>query len=241
MTTELGRQQHVHWQSVYDANPHMYGDEASAPARHAAELFAADNASTVLEIGAGHGRDSLHFARSGFHVRCTDFSERALAQLRGRAERDGVADQVDAMMHDVRTPLPLPDESVDAVFAHMLACMALSTRDIHDLFAEVRRVLRPAGRFVYTVRHTGDAHYGTGIDHGDDIFENGGFAVHFFGRELVDSLARGWKLADVHPFEEGGLPRKLWRVDQVKVSGSSAGAEVAEQGMAARAAATTDP
>lgn len=33
---------------------------------------------------------------------------------------------------------------------------------------------------------------------------------------LLDSLARGWNLNDVHPFEEGDLPRKLWCVDQVK-------------------------
>ena len=26
-------------------------------------------------------------------------------------------------------------------------------------------------------RHTGDAHYGAGTTHGDDIFEPGGFAV----------------------------------------------------------------
>lgn len=88
-------------------------------------------------------------------------------------------------MHDVREPLPLPDASVDAVFAHMLLCMALSTKEIHTLMNEIRRVLRPGGTFVYTVRHTGDAHYGTGTTHGDDIYEHGGFAVHFFDRDLM--------------------------------------------------------
>ncbi|MFB7225620.1 zinc ribbon domain-containing protein [Streptomyces sp. NPDC056227] len=55
--------------------------------------------------------------------------------------------------------------------------MALSTKEIHALVGEVRRVLRPGGVFVYTVRHTGDAHYGAGTGHGDDIWERGGFAV----------------------------------------------------------------
>ncbi|MFE2432017.1 hypothetical protein ACFXJ5_35505 [Streptomyces sp. NPDC059373] len=67
--------------------------------------------------------------------------------------------------------------------------------------------------FVYTVRHTGDAHYGARIAR-DDIFEHGGFAVHFFPRDLVDALADDWDLAEVHPFEEGELPRRLWRVTQ---------------------------
>jgi hypothetical protein len=74
--------------------------------------------------------------------------------------------------------------------------------------------LRPGGLFIYTVRHTGDAHYGQGIAHGDDIYEHGGFAVHFFSRTLVDDLAAGWTLQEVHPFDEGDLPRRLWRVTQ---------------------------
>ncbi len=117
-------------------------------------------------------------------------------------------------VHDVRDPLPLSDASVDAVFAHMLLCMALSTKEIRALVSEVCRVLRPGGAFVYTVRHTGDSHYGTGTAHGDDICEHGGFAVHFFDRALVDTLADGWTLNEVHAFEEGELPRRLWRVTQ---------------------------
>lgn len=34
-------------------------------------------------------------------------------------------------------------------------------------------------------------------------YEHGGFAVHFFPRHLVDRLADGWILDEVHPFEEG--------------------------------------
>ncbi|MFD4507101.1 methyltransferase domain-containing protein [Streptomyces sp. NPDC058457] len=108
----------------------------------------------------------------------------------------GVAELVTTVVHDVRDPLPLADACVDAVFAHMLLCMALSTEEIHALVGEVRRVLRPGGVLVYTVRHTDDAHYGAGIAHGDDIFEHDGFAVHFFPRRLVDALADGWNLAE---------------------------------------------
>jgi len=102
------------------------------------------------------------------------------------------------------------------VFAHMALCMALSTNEIHAVVDDVRRVLRPGGTFVYTVRHTGDAHYGAGTDRGDDIYEHGGFAVHFFSRALVDALAQGWILDDVHEFVEGDLPRRLWRITMRK-------------------------
>ncbi|MFG2331774.1 class I SAM-dependent methyltransferase [Streptomyces sp. NPDC048604] len=211
---ELADAQWAHWQSTYSAHPGMYGEAPSAPAVYAASVFRAAGARDVLELGAGHGRDALYFAREGFTVRATDFSPVGLEQLRAAAREQGVEERMTAVVHDVREPLPLPDGSVDAVFAHMLLCMALSTKEIHSLVSEISRVLRSGGTFVYTVRHTGDAHYGAGVSHGDDVYEHGGFAVHFFPRGLVDTLADGWNLNDVHAFEEGDLPRRLWRVTQ---------------------------
>lgn len=211
---ELSAAQRQHWQHTYDAHPGMYGMTPSAPAVHAAGVFVESGARTVLELGAGHGRDALFFAERGFSVHATDFSATGLAQLRAAATAHGLADRVRATEHDVRQSLPLPDVSIDAVFAHMLLCMALTTPEIHAVVEEVRRVLRPGGTFVYTVRHTGDAHYGAGTAHGDDIYSNGGFAVHFFPRRLVDALADGWRLREVNAFEEGDLPRRLWRVTQ---------------------------
>ncbi|MGK5691944.1 class I SAM-dependent methyltransferase [Streptomyces sp. URMC 128] len=211
---ELSEAQREHWQRTYDEHPGMYGEEPSEAAVHAAAVFRTTGAREVLELGAGHGRDALFFAREGFSVLATDFSPAGLGQLRRAAHAQDVSGRITTAWHDAREPLPLADASKDAVFAHMLLCMALSTREIRALVAEVRRVLRPGGVFVYTVRHTGDAHYGDGIGHGDDIWEHGGFAVHFFPRELVDDLADGWDLREVHAWEEGGLPRRLWRVTQ---------------------------
>jgi SAM-dependent methyltransferase len=212
----LAARQREHWQQTYREHPRMYGGEPSEPAVHAAAVFAAAGGRSVLELGAGHGRDTLFFAREGFTVRATDFSSTALEQLRVAAREQGLAGRVTAIEHDVRAPLPLPDACADGAFAHMLLCMALSTAEIRAAVAEVRRVLRPGGTFVYTVRHTGDAHYGSGTAHGDGIHEHGGFAVHFFTRELVGALADGWHLREVHAFEEGELPRRLWRVTQTR-------------------------
>ncbi|MFD4337849.1 class I SAM-dependent methyltransferase [Streptomyces anulatus] len=211
---DLAQAQWAHWQSTYTAHPGMYGEQPSEPAVHAAGGFRTAGARDVLELGAGHGRDALYFARQGFTVQATDFSATGLEQLQEAARAQEVDDRVTTAVHDVREALPLPDASVDAVFAHMLLCMALSTKEIHAAVGEIRRVLRPGGVFVYTVRHTGDAHYGAGTAHVDDIYEHGGFAVHFFDRALVDALADGWTLNEVHAFEEGGLPRRLWRVTQ---------------------------
>jgi SAM-dependent methyltransferase len=194
----------------------MYGSAPSAPAVYAVHVFKAAGAERVLELAAGQGRDALYFAGQGFRVLATDFSEVAVDQIRIAARADGLAERVSPIVHDLREPLPLGDDAVDAVFAHMALCMALSTKQIHTIVNGVRRVLGPGGTFVYTVRHTGDAHYGAGNPYGDEIFEHAGFAVHFFSRELVDALADGWILDDVYAIEEGDLPRRLWRVTMTK-------------------------
>lgn len=116
-------------------------------------------------------------------------------------------------------PLPFDDASFDACYSHMLYCMALGTPELERLSLEVCRVLKPGGLNVYTVRHTGDPQYGTGIARGEDMYEiSGGFIVHFFSRGKVEHLARGFEILSIDEFEEGTLPRKLFRVTLRKKS-----------------------
>ncbi|NYF60022.1 class I SAM-dependent methyltransferase [Micromonospora purpureochromogenes] len=201
-----------HWQSTFVANPEMYGTDPSASGVYAIDLFRREGLTDVLELGAGQGRDTLAFLRAGFNVTALDHASDALAELDQAAMASGHGTQLTTTAHDVRQTLPVPDTSVDAVYSHMLFNMALTTPEFDHLAAEVARVLRPGGLHVYTVRHTGDAHYGAGTPHGDDMYENGGFIVHFFNRALVDRLTLGCTLLDVTEFEEGGLPRRLWRI-----------------------------
>lgn len=208
--------QREHWQTTFQDNPQMYGSQPSEPGAYALDLFGRAQASDVLELGAGQGRDTQAFLAAGMTVTALDYALQGLDELRTTAEAAGTASRLTTVAHDVREPLPLPDDSVDGVFSHMMFNMALTTTELDALAAEVRRVLRPGGLHVYTVRHTGDAHYGAGIDHGDDMFENGGFIVHFFDRALVDRLANGFTLIDLTAFEEGALPRRLWQVTMRK-------------------------
>lgn len=207
----LDRQQ-GHWDRMFTAHRNMFGVEPSAPALAAATLFVDQGKLTLLELGAGQGRDTLFFAQQGLVVHALDYSQEAVEAIQARANRVGLAGVVTVSRHDVREPLPFADESFDACYSHMLLCMALTTPELERLAAEVRRVLRPGGLHVYTVRTTRDAHYGTGTDRGDDMYEVGGFIVHFFNRALVDRLAAGYELLELSEFEEGELPRHLWRV-----------------------------
>ena len=44
------------------------------------------------------------------------------------------------------------------------------------------------------------------------MYEVGGFIVHFFSREQVERLAKGFEIVEAEEFEEGELPKKLFRV-----------------------------
>lgn len=204
--------QRVHWDRTFTAASDMYGLAPSEAATAAVERFEEAGVHRVLELGAGQGRDTIPLAHEGFRVVATDYVAGALARIADRSLAEGVAPLVDAVQLDVRTPLPFRDAAFDACYSHMLFCMALTTADLDRLVAELRRVVRPGGLVVYTVRHTGDAHFGTGTPRGDGMFEHGGFVVHFFDRPLVERLSAGFDLVDVAALTEGDLPRRLWSV-----------------------------
>lgn len=204
--------QREHWEQTFVSKPTMFGAEASYPARIAARFLKTENKFKVLELGAGQGRDSLFFAREGFDVTVLDYSEAGLREIQQKAEQAGVSDRILTVSHDVRRPLPFEADSFDAVYSHMLYCMALTMVELIALSSEALRVLVPGGLHVFTVRTKEDAHYGTGIHRGEDMYEVGGFIVHFFDRAKVEAVSKGFEIAPLEEFEEGGLPRKLFLV-----------------------------
>jgi SAM-dependent methyltransferase len=205
-----------HWEKTYTANTEHFGAEPSEPARQAVQLFKAEGVTEILELGAGQGRDTFFFGSEGFRVHALDYSETGTEAIQRQAQALGLSHCIAVTTHDVRTPLPFPDASFDACYAHMLFCMAMTTAEIESLAGEVLRVLRPGGICIYTARRTDDAHYGTGIHRGEDMYEVGGFIVHFFSRAKVEQLAAQYVDIKISEFEEGALPRKLFFVAKRK-------------------------
>ncbi|MBI3798379.1 MAG: class I SAM-dependent methyltransferase [Deltaproteobacteria bacterium] len=212
--------QQQHWDTTFSHRSEMFGEAPSDAAQKTVALFKQERKTTLLELGSGQGRDTLFFARNGFHVTAVDYAQVAIDALAAKAQAVGVAQLVTALRHDIRAPLPFPAYSFDGCYSHMLYCMALTTNELEQLSQEVWRVLRPGGLNIYTVRHTQDPDYGTGIHRGEDMYEVNGFIVHFFSREKVVQLARGYEIISINEFEEGKLPRKLFRVTLRKKGGS---------------------
>ena len=197
------------WEAALATRPDMFGHEPSHAAHVAAEQFRNEGRKTILELGAGQGRDTLFLARSGFTVTALDYSGSGSEIIRREAQALGIDGALTTLQHDVRERLPFPTDTFDGCYSHMLYCMALTRAQLEVLAAEILRVLRPNGLNVFTVRNISDPHYRQGAHHGENLYELDGFIVHFFTREMVDHLARGYLMVSSEEFEEGGLPRRL--------------------------------
>jgi ubiquinone/menaquinone biosynthesis C-methylase UbiE len=106
-----------------------------------AELFA-DLPSTVVEIGAGTGAN-LRYFRAGTTVIAVEPSAAMHVPLEQRAEQHGIELRIEQSSAE---RLPFADASVDAVVSTLVLC---SVGDSHRAVAEIHRVLRPGGRFLF--------------------------------------------------------------------------------------------
>jgi ubiquinone/menaquinone biosynthesis C-methylase UbiE len=204
--------QNSNWETTLTTYKDMFGESPSESAIEAVKIFKNEEKKIILELGGGQGRDTIYFAQNGFKVYVLDYTNSGITEIKNKANDLGLSDSIIAIQHDVRNPLPFNDEFFEGCYSHMLYCMALSTDELGFLSKEIRRVLKKTGINIYTARNTKDSHFGSGIHRGENMYEVGGFIVHFFNKEMIDNLAEGYKILDITEFEEGELPRKLYRV-----------------------------
>ena len=217
MDKEILNQQSQHWESNFSNKPEMFGLEPSTPAKKALKLFKNNKANKIVELGAGLGRDSIYFAKNSIHVEALDYSPSAIKVINEKAEKQNLSNYISTKIFDIRKKIPFKDNSVDACFSHMLYCMALTNIELESLNNEICRVLKPNGINIYTVRHTNDGDYRKGIHRGEDLYENDGFIIHFFSKDKVNSLLKGFQNLEIENFEEGNFPRKLFIVYNKKI------------------------
>ena len=195
----------------------MFGLEASEPAKKSLKIFQENSSKLIVELGAGLGRDSIFFAKNKISVNSLDYSKIGI-NIINKKILDNNLQNITAKVFDIRKKLPFQDNSIDACFSHMLYCMALTSDELSYLNNEIKRILKPDGFNIYTVRNEYDGDYKNGIPRGEDMFEIDGFIVHFFTKEKVYSLMDGFKNILLENFEEGSFPRKLYFVVNKKIN-----------------------
>lgn len=138
--------------------------------------------STVLEIGCGAGQCGRWLVTQGARVVGLELSGRQLNHSRRLDRRTGVA--LDVVQADA-TRLPFADASFDLVCSSYGALPFLA--DAPAVLRGIQRVLRPGGRFVFSVSHPMRWSFL------DDPGEGGLVAVHsyFDRRAYVEEDDRG--------------------------------------------------
>ncbi|MGM7700661.1 class I SAM-dependent methyltransferase [Pseudalkalibacillus sp. Hm43] len=96
---------------------------------------------TLLEVGAGPGRDSLFFQQQGLKTLSTDLSPESVRICREKGL------DAEVMSFD---NLEIPDEKFDAVWA--LNCLLhIPKSDLPSVLKEIKRVMKPGGLFYMGV------------------------------------------------------------------------------------------
>lgn len=143
------------------------------PVEVAAAVIRATGARAILEVGCGTGAfaERMTEENPGATVIATDQSERFVELTAGRG--------VDARLADVQD-LPFADDSFDLVAAMW---MLYHVPDLDRGLAEIRRVLRPDGRFLAVTN---------GVEHVADLRRDAGGApaVTAFSSENGEAVLR---------------------------------------------------
>ena len=217
MDKKVLNDQTQHWENNFSSKPEMFGLDPSISAKNALKFFQKNNINNIVEFGAGLGRDTLFFAKNFIHVNAIDYSPSGIKVIKEKAKNQNLSKFISTQIFDVRKKLPFKDNSVEACFSHMLYCMALTSVEIQFLNNEICRILKPRGLNIYTVRNSTDGDYKKGIHRGEDLYENDGFIIHFFSKEKVNNLLKGFQNLKIENFEEGNFPRKLFFVCNKKI------------------------
>ena len=101
------------WNKVYKSDNTFFGEEPSNFALLCLHNMKTSNVGKVLEIGAGHGRDTILFASNG-RVEALDYSAIAVEILDNITKEKRLP--IKSQFFDVKRPLPFSDGYFDAVY-----------------------------------------------------------------------------------------------------------------------------
>jgi SAM-dependent methyltransferase len=170
---------------------------------------------TILELGCGTGNDAARLAGEGYSVTATDLSDDAIGQARAK-----FGSQARFLLADMTQRLPFPSGDFDAVMSNVALHM-FPDGVTRALFAEVGRLIRPGGLFLFHVNALEDRplrarNLPARELEPDYVVEESGQTMHFFSADYLRELLAGWRDLELtaipvaHP-QTGEPYKRVWR------------------------------
>ncbi|MDP2586464.1 MAG: class I SAM-dependent methyltransferase [Candidatus Komeilibacteria bacterium] len=109
-------------------------------------LYRLPKSSVILEVGSGSGYDLFSVLEQGYNLIASDISPASVGFIKKQVDVrfSLLADKIIYLVADGQN-LPLPDNSVDAVF--LVACLH-HFENQHSALTEIARVLKPGGQII---------------------------------------------------------------------------------------------
>jgi SAM-dependent methyltransferase len=170
---------------------------------------------TILELGCGTGNDAARLAGEGYLVTAIDVSGEAIGQAKAK-----FGSMARFMVADMTQRLPFPGRGFDAVISNVAMHM-FPNGVTRALFAEVGRLVRTGGLFVFHVNALEDRPLRARCLPArelepDYVAEESGQTMHFFSEAYLRELLEGWQEVQLVPVpvphRQTGEPfKQVWR------------------------------
>jgi SAM-dependent methyltransferase len=170
---------------------------------------------TILELGCGTGNDAARLAGEGYLVTAIDVSGEAIGQAKAK-----FGSMARFMVADMTQRLPFPGRGFDAVMSNVAMHM-FPDGVTRALFAEVGRLVRTGGLFVFHVNALEDRPLRARCLPArelepDYVAEESGQTMHFFSEAYLRELLEGWQEVQLVPVpvphRQTGEPfKQVWR------------------------------
>ncbi len=162
----------------------------------------------ILDLACGTGRHTLFLAEKGFHVTGTDISETALRIVRKEMKKRRIKN-IRVCIGDMHK-IPFKKESFDAVVCTR-AIYHGKRKQIQKAIAEIHRVLRPKGLFLFNALTTNHPDYRNGKRIEKNTFvhvHQSEYLVphHFFSKEETLALLKRFRILQFKPMHYSDLP-----------------------------------
>ena len=191
------------WEPTFAQHRTMWGQDPTASAVRASQLFMEHQAESVLIPGVGYGRNAGPFLDAGMSVVGIEIAETAIALARSDLGLDF------PIHHGSVTDMPFDDFVYDGVFCFGLIYL-LDGPGRAKLIRDCYRQLAPGGWMIFTVVSKHAPMYGQGVKLGDDWFETHcGMRLYFYDAVSLERAFAPHGLVEVVEIDEaaagGGL------------------------------------